>query len=55
MFRRFDFTLEHFPIFQTSCCPIVVQYMILFFIPLALGMFRDFDTFAILVPCRIDT
>ena len=55
MFRRFDFTLECFPIFQTSCCPVVVQCTIAFFIPLALGIFCDFDMFAILVPYRINT
>ena len=54
-FSRFDFTLEHFPIFQTSCCSIVVQYVIVFFIPPFLRMFHDFDTFAILIPCKIDS
>ena len=47
MFRGLDCALEQFSIIQTSCCSIVVQSMIAFFIPPTFGMFCNMDSFSI--------
>ena len=42
---RFDFDLENFPIFQTSCCPIIVQSKTILLVPPTLGISHDIDLF----------
>ena len=42
---RFDCALENFPIFQISCCPIIVQHTSTLFVPPTLGMLCNVDSF----------
>jgi len=43
--HRFDCVLENFPIFQISCCSIIVQHTSALFIPSTLEMLHDVDSF----------
>ena len=43
--RRFDCALENFPIFQISCCTIIVQHTSALLIPPTLGILCDVDLF----------
>ena len=40
---KFDFALENFPIFQTSCYLIIVQHIFALLVPPTLGMLHDVD------------
>ena len=51
MFCGLNCALEYFPIFQASCCLIIDQGSIAFFIPPALGMSCNSDSFSIRFPC----
>ena len=44
-FGGFDFALEYFPIFKTSCCPIVTQHNITLLVPPTLRLSCDIDLF----------
>ena len=47
MFCGLDCVLEQFSIIQTSCCPIVVQSTIAFFILQTFGTFHNTNLFSI--------
>ena len=51
LLHKFNFAPEIFPIFQTSCHPIIVQSKTILLIPPTLGMFCDIDSFWICSPC----
>ena len=44
-FGGFDFALEYFPIFKTSCCPIVTQHNTTLLFPPTLGPSHNIDSF----------
>ena len=55
MFYGLNCALECFPIFQASCCPIIIQSMVAFFISPAFGMSHNSDLFSICFPCKFDS
>ena len=42
---KFDFALENFPVFQTSCYSIIVQHTSTLLVPPTLGMLCNVDLF----------
>ena len=50
-FGSFDFALEFFPIFKTSCCPIATQCNATLLVSPTLGLSHDIDSFWICSPC----
>jgi len=55
MFCGLDYAFERFPIFQISCCPVLVQSTIIIVIPPAFGMFRNSNFFSIHLPYNFDS
>ena len=54
MFGILDNSFQCLPIFQTSCCPIIVEGFAALFCPPLLGVFLESRAFCVLGLCSID-